>query len=222
MGCCGSTATVPSGPPPSTSAPQGIQRTAPVPVPSQTIPEISPVPSSDSSLPVSRTRSRTRYRSESTQHRGMSSQDSNARIRTNSVPPLPQSSNSTSSQSYRTRAKSLAAHKRTNRSDCLPTSPSRAIQASITYVICLPTLVPFISLVLRIGRRREYVDLTSQAISDKLFTIGYWCNLWSSLYFADLSLKDCVNLIHVDIVEIWLPDNKNGVGSPQFPYCFNC
>ena len=197
MGCCGSTATVPSGPPPSTSAPRGIQRTSPVPVPSQTSPEISPVPSY---LPMSRTRSRTRYRSESTQHSGMSSQDSNARIRTNSAPQPPQSSNSTSPQSYRTRAKSLAAHRRINRSDCIPTSPSRAIQASIKYVVCLLTLISFISLVLRIGRRREYVYLTNQTISDKLFTLGYWCNLWSSLYFADLSLKDCVTVTSFTLI----------------------
>ena len=130
-------ATVPSGPPPSTSAPRGIQRTSSVPVPSQTSPEISPVPSY---LSMSRTRSRTRYRFESTQHSRMSSQDSNTRIRTNTAPQPPQSSNSTSSQSYRT-----LAHRRINRSDCIPTSPSRAIQASIKYVVCLPTHISFIS-----------------------------------------------------------------------------
>ena len=161
MGCCGSTATVPSGPPPSTLASRGTQRTAPVPVPSLTIPEISPVPSSHA---VSRTRDRTRYRPESTQHNGMSPQDSNARIRTNSAPHPPQSSKSSSSQNYRIRANSLAAHKRTNRSDCRPTSPSRAIQASIKYVVCLLSLISFIFLMFRIGRRREYIDLTNKLI----------------------------------------------------------
>ena len=46
--------------------------------------------------------------------------------------------------------------------------------------------------------------------------LGYWCNLWSNLDFADKPLKDCVNLIHTDIVNIWDPDNKNKVS------CFGC
>jgi hypothetical protein len=37
-------------------------------------------------------------------------------------------------------------------------------QASIEYVVCLPTFVLFIRLVLRIGRSREYVDLTAEPI----------------------------------------------------------
>ena len=163
MGSCGSTATVPSGPPQSTLAPRGTQRTAPVPVPSQTSPEISPAPSSQS---VSQTRSRARYKPQSTQHNGMSSQDSNARIRMNSAPQPPQSLKSSSSQIYRTRTKSLAARKRTNRSDCSPTSRSRAIQTSIEYAVCLPTPNSHLIylLVLRIGRSREYINPTNKLI----------------------------------------------------------
>jgi hypothetical protein len=217
MGCCGSTVIDPSGPPPSTSAPRGTQRTAPVPVPSQTSPEIYPVPSSQ---PVSRTRSRRRYGPQSTQHSGMSSQDPNVRIRMNSAPQPPQSSKSSSSHIHRTRTKSLAAHKRTNRSDCSPTSPSRAIQASIEYVVCLPTLSSFIPLVLRNGRRsREYIVLTDNPILTTCFSLGYWRNLWSNLDFADKPVKDCVNVIHIDIIKIWDLDDRNGVSSFIFP-CF--
>jgi len=38
----------------------------------------------------------------------------------------------------------------------------------------------------------------------------YWRNLWSNLDFADQRLKDCVNIIHVDIVEIWNLKDKSG------------
>jgi len=31
----------------------------------------------------------------------------------------------------------------------------------------------------------------------------YWRSLWTSLDFADQPLKDCVNVIHTDIIEIW-------------------
>jgi hypothetical protein len=40
---------------------------------------------------------------------------------------------------------------------------------------------------------------------------GYWRSLWSSLDFADQSLKNCVNIIHDDIVEIWNLNDKTGV-----------
>ncbi|KAN0127123.1 hypothetical protein V8E53_015061 [Lactarius tabidus] len=36
----------------------------------------------------------------------------------------------------------------------------------------------------------------------------YWRSLWSSLDFADQSLKNCVNVIHGDIVEIWNLNDK--------------
>jgi GTP-binding protein EngB required for normal cell division len=38
----------------------------------------------------------------------------------------------------------------------------------------------------------------------------YWRSLWSSLDFADQSLKNCVNIIHHDIVEIWNLNDKTG------------
>ncbi|KAF8266352.1 hypothetical protein EI94DRAFT_1733378 [Lactarius quietus] len=46
---------------------------------------------------------------------------------------------------------------------------------------------------------------------------GYWRNLWSSLEFADQSLKNCVNIIHDDIVEIWnLNDKTRYLSSNKF------
>ncbi|KAN0137937.1 hypothetical protein V8E53_004421 [Lactarius tabidus] len=37
----------------------------------------------------------------------------------------------------------------------------------------------------------------------------YWRSLWSSLDFADQTLGNCVNIIHLDIVEIWNLNDKN-------------
>ncbi|KAH9054851.1 hypothetical protein EDB87DRAFT_1417561 [Lactarius vividus] len=37
----------------------------------------------------------------------------------------------------------------------------------------------------------------------------YWRSLWSSLDFADRTLKNCVNIIHLDIVEIWNMNDKS-------------
>lgn len=141
MGNCCSTTTVPSPP-----EPQDIEMSTPALVifqPSTELQELSPVPSSQ---PLPRARSRTRSMPEQTHRSGMSSQDL---IRMKSVPQPPQtsksppppplpSSSSSSSQNYRTRAKSLAALKRLNRSSYRPTSPSRAIEASIEYVCLSP------------------------------------------------------------------------------------
>jgi hypothetical protein len=40
---------------------------------------------------------------------------------------------------------------------------------------------------------------------------GYWNSLWSSPDFADQTLKDCVKIIHDDIVEIWNLNDKTRV-----------
>jgi hypothetical protein len=66
-------------------------------------------------------------------------------------------------------------------------------------------------LVHRIGRSREYIDLTDEPILTNYFLLGYWHNLWSSLVFTDQPLKSCVNIIHVDIVEIWNLYDRNRV-----------
>ena len=50
--------------------------------------------------------------------------------------------------------------------------------------------------------------------------IGYWRNLWSSVDFTGHPLKDCLNVIHEDIVEIWNLNDKTRVSSPFFSALF--
>ena len=208
MGCCGSTAAVS---PVHRQTPPSSQRTVPNPVPPQTSVEMSPIPPSRQ-----QSRPRTRTQSEPTHHSRMSSQDLDPRDSVKSPSQLPQSSKPSSSQSNRTRAKSLVPHKKINRSPM-----SRIIKASIECVVCLPTLISFIWLVLRNGRQRECIDRSDKPILTSCFPLGYWRNLWSNLDFADKPLKDCVNLIHDDIVKIWDPNGRNKVGCFSCP-CFNC
>ena len=47
-----------------------------------------------------------------------------------------------------------------------------------------------------------------------LLPLEYWRSLRSSLEFANQPLKRCVNIIHVDIVEIWNLYDRDRVGSP--------
>ncbi|KAI0269639.1 hypothetical protein BGY98DRAFT_1180030 [Russula aff. rugulosa BPL654] len=55
------------------------------------------------------------------------------------------------------------------------------------------------------------------APSSRIGRSRYWRSLWSSLDFADQPLKSCVNIIHVDIVEIWnLFDRHRYLLSNQF------
>jgi len=59
-------------------------------------------------------------------------------------------------------------------------------------------------------------DITIQA-SIEIGRIRHWRSLWSSLDFADQPLKSCVNIIHVDIIEIWnLYDKHKYLSSNQF------
>ena len=95
-----------------------------------------------------------------------------------------------------------------------------SIQTSVEYVDCLPTFMSFICFILRIGRSREYIDLMDEPFPTNYFPLGYWRNLRSSLDFAGQPLKSCVNIIHVDIVEIWNLCDKTEVSSPQLPCCF--
>ncbi|KAH8989946.1 hypothetical protein EDB86DRAFT_1848703 [Lactarius hatsudake] len=45
----------------------------------------------------------------------------------------------------------------------------------------------------------------------------YWCRLWSSSDFAGHTLKSCVNIIHVDLVETWnLNDKTRYLSSDEF------
>ncbi len=88
------------------------------------------------------------------------------------------------------------------------------IQASIEYVVSLSTLISFICLILRIGRSREFINLTDERILIKVIALEYWRSLLSSLDFADQPLKSCVNVIHVDIIEIWNLFDRHRVSSP--------
>ena len=76
-------------------------------------------------------------------------------------------------------------------------------------------------LVLRIGRSREYTDLTDEPILISFIPLEYWRSLWSSLDFADQPLKSCVNIIHIDIIKIWNLYDRLRVSFPQLPCCFN-
>jgi hypothetical protein len=55
-----------------------------------------------------------------------------------------------------------------------------------------------------------------RCILTKRCPVEYWRRLWSSVNFDDHSLRSCVNVIHVDLVEIWNLNDKAGVGF--FPY----
>ncbi|KAF8492151.1 hypothetical protein F5888DRAFT_1731217, partial [Russula emetica] len=63
---------------------------------------------------------------------------------------------------------------------------------------------------------RASQDITIQA-SIEIGRSRYWRNLWSSLDFTDQTLENCVNVIHIDIVEIWnLHDKRKYLSSNQF------
>ena len=53
----------------------------------------------------------------------------------------------------------------------------------------------------------------TEIVVDSIFPLGYWRDLWSSQEFAGLLLKDCVNVIHTDIVEIWNLEDRAKVSS---------
>ena len=40
---------------------------------------------------------------------------------------------------------------------------------------------------------------------------GYWRTLWNNRDFASQKLRDCVDIIHFDIVEIWNLNDETGV-----------
>ncbi|KAH8985726.1 hypothetical protein EDB86DRAFT_3246299 [Lactarius hatsudake] len=59
-------------------------------------------------------------------------------------------------------------------------------------------------------------DIVVQA-SIEVGRSGYWRRLWSSVDFADHSLKSCVNTIHADLVETWnLNDKTRYLSSDEF------
>ena len=109
--------------------------------------------------------------------------------------------------------------------------PSRrdiSIQTSIKYVVSICLLLELlISYLLvpvpRAGQSGEYIHLSHKTISDIDFSpLGRWCRLWSRLDFVDQPLKNCVNILHVDIVNIWEQYDGDNVSSPQLHSCFVC
>lgn len=122
---CGSAATVPS-PPPTGPPSQAMEMTRPAPLPPQRSAETPPAPSS---RPPSRTRTRTSSGSGAAHPIGTSSQDLTTRSRTRSAPQPPQSSPSSKStlpQNPRIRAQSVAAPKRSSRSESKPSSSGKS------------------------------------------------------------------------------------------------
>jgi hypothetical protein len=108
-------------------------------------------------------------------------------------------------------------------SAALRACPEVIIEASIEYV---DPLIPlsntiFIYLVPRVGQSRKYIHLEkpSQFLRNHVH-LGYWRNLQSSLDFVDQTLESCVNVLHVDIVEIWNLNDGDNVSYLRFPYCF--
>jgi hypothetical protein len=95
------------------------------------------------------------------------------------------------------------------------------IQTSIEYVNPLLILVSFIYFVPRVGQSRKYIYLAKsyQSLRNHV-PLGYWCNLQSSLDFAHQPLRDCVNIIHIDIVKIWNLNDRDNVSYPQLPCYF--
>jgi hypothetical protein len=93
------------------------------------------------------------------------------------------------------------------------------IQVSIEYV---DYLLNFISLsYILVSESGEAASITTcpiQASFDTTFSLRIL--EWSSLDFADQTLKDCVNVIHTDIIEIWNLKDRAKVGSLLSFFCF--
>ena len=98
-------------------------------------------------------------------------------------------------------------------------SVSRYHHSSFHWVRCLFLDIRLIYL-FWFSELDEAVSISTLRTSQVWWTyspLGYWRSLWSSLDFADQPLKSCVNIIHVDIVEIWNLFDRHKVNSPQLP-----
>ena len=49
-------------------------------------------------------------------------------------------------------------------------------------------------------------------ILTKCCPVEYWCRLLSNVNFDEHPLKNCVDIIHLDLIEIWNVNDKTGVG----------
>jgi hypothetical protein len=66
------------------------------------------------------------------------------------------------------------------------------------------------------------MDLTDKRIQINFIPLEYWRNLWSSPDFTGHILDNCVNAIHIDIIEIWNLYDMRSVSSLDVPCCCNC
>ena len=53
-------------------------------------------------------------------------------------------------------------------------------------------------------------------LTRSILHIGYWRGLWSSQDFTDKIFEDCVDVIHIDIVNVW--NLRDDVGVRLFSY----
>jgi len=61
-----------------------------------------------------------------------------------------------------------------------------------------------------------------QAILTKYFSLGYWRSFRSGHYFDGQALKDCLDIVHIDIVEIWNLNDRDQVSVPHFSSALRC
>ena len=127
-----------------------------------------------------------------------------------------------SSRSSSQGAKSRIAAAPLTWSVALRASQDVTIQASIEYVAWLSTLITFIYFSSQDWTEPWVYRPHGQAILKTFSPLGYWRNLGSSTDFARQTLKDCVNVIHVDIIEIWNLYDRPRVSSPHLPRCYDC
>ena len=146
------------------------------------------------------------------------------------VAPATTKSNPSGSRSHAsTAARGRGKKSRVRRSSALRASQGGIfVEASIKYVVCLLSvlLILFICSFPELDKAVTSVSISTSRSTRQfdtlIFPSGHWRRLWSRLDFADQSLKNCANILHVNIVEIWEQNDGNNVNvsSPQLPPCF--
>ena len=86
------------------------------------------------------------------------------------------------------------------------------LEASIEYVVLFSVSHFNHDLFLESDETVSLLEHNYGRILTKICPVEYWCRLLSSVNFAEHLLKSCVNIIHVDLVEIWNLNDKIGVG----------
>ena len=91
------------------------------------------------------------------------------------------------------------------------------IQASIKYVVLPVILILFIFSFPELDEAVSICTSRTRQFGTSIFPLGNWCRLWSRGDFVDQSLKNCVDILHVDIVKIWEQYDGRNVSSPHLP-----